>query len=652
FTSDPTDVVDPVVEPGGAGSLAPRTVGSLFREAVQTHGSKLALCHKPRLDTPWKTWTYAQYWEDCVLFAKAVLATDIEPHAVVNILGFNSPEWFIASMGSVLCGTIAAGIYATSSAEACRYISGHSKAKLVVVDGNEQLKKYVDAGSALPDLKAIVVWGAESVDLTVVKACAVPVFHWEQFLRQGVRVDADAVAQRWTAQQPGHCVSLIYTSGTTGAPKAVMLSHDNVTWTCQIFANEYVVDGMTPGRIVSYLPLSHVAAQMIDIHYAYYSGSTAYFAQPDALKGSLSDTLKEVRPTVFFGVPRVWEKMEEKLKEVGRSTTGLKKTLSAWAKSLASTHCEMAQFGNSGSTPWGYSLARLLVLRKIKEALGLDQCRAFFTAAAPIAVETLLYFASLDIPVYELYGQSECTGPHTSSKFESWKYGYCGRPLPGTYTQIDQETKELKYRGRHIFMGYMHMPDATAATFDEYGFLRSGDIAEFDNNDLTDVPPPSGFMKITGRIKEIIITAGGENIPPVLIESAMKVAMPALSTCLVIGDRRKYLVMLVSLKCSVDKHTGEPTDELASDAVLTGRQIGSTASTMSQAAVDPLWIKYIDQGMSIANSRTTSRAQVVQKWKMLPVDLSEKQGHLTPTLKIKRAIVDTCFSDLIDSMYV
>lgn len=196
------------------------------------------------------------------------------------------------------------------------------------------------------------------------------------------------------------------------------------------------------------------------------------------------------------------------------------------------------------------------------------------------------------------------------------------------------------------------MPDATAATFDEYGFLRSGDIAEFDNNDLTDVPPPSGFMKITGRIKEIIITAGGENIPPVLIESAMKVAMPALSTCLVIGDRRKYLVMLVSLKCSVDKHTGEPTDELASDAVLTGRQIGSTASTMSQASVDPLWIKYIDQGMSIANSRTTSRAQVVQKWKMLPVDLSEKQGHLTPTLKIKRAIVDTFFSDLIDSMYI
>lgn len=332
-----------------------------------------------------------------------------------------------------MAGAIPAGIYTTSTSSACLFISDHSRADLVVLDGNEQLRKYAEISKDLPDLKAIVVWGSEALDLALVKQCSVPVYDWSAFLRVGVRLDNAEVLRRMRAQRPGECASLIYTSGTTGAPKAVMLSHDNITWTCQIFANEYVLGGMVPGRVVSYLPLSHVAAQMIDIHYCYYSGSTTYFAQPDALKGSLSTTLKEVRPTVFFGVPRVWEKMEEKLKEAGRFTTGVKKMLSTWAKRLGTAHCAMAQFGESGTTPWGYSLAKLVVLGKVKEALGLDECRAFFTAAAPISIETLKYFASLDIPVYELYGQSECTGPHTSSKFNQWKFGYCGRPLPGNF---------------------------------------------------------------------------------------------------------------------------------------------------------------------------------------------------------------------------
>lgn len=200
-------------------------------------------------------------------------------------------------------------------------------------------------------------------------------------------------------------------------------------------------------------------------------------------------------------------------------------------------------------------------------------------------------------------------------------------------------------------MGYMHMPDATAAAFDERGFLCSGDIAEFDGNNSLESPAPSGFMKITGRIKELIITAGGENVPPVPIETAMKTLMPALSNCLVIGDRRKYLVALLSLKCEVDVNTGEPTDVLASDALLVGSQIGSTATTVEEAASDPLWISYIDRGIREVNKLTLNRAQVIQKWKMLPVDLSEKQGLLTPTLKVKRNAVDTMYQSLIDLMY-
>jgi len=200
-------------------------------------------------------------------------------------------------------------------------------------------------------------------------------------------------------------------------------------------------------------------------------------------------------------------------------------------------------------------------------------------------------------------------------------------------------------------MGYMHNPEKTAETFDSEGFLKSGDVAELDDNNHPDIPAPSGFMRITGRIKELIITAGGENIPPVLIENEITAAMVAISNAMVIGDKRKFLTVLLSLKCETDKETGGPTDILAEDALFIGRQIGSTAKTLGQAAVDPQWAKYINDGLKIANSKTASNAQVVQKWKLLPLDFSEKGGELTPTLKLKRSVAAEKYNDLIESMY-
>jgi long-chain-fatty-acid--CoA ligase ACSBG len=348
--------------------------------------------------------------------------------------------------------------------------------------------------------------------------------------------------------------------------------------------------------------------------------------------------------------------MEEKLKEIGKLSTGLKKSIADWAKGIGTEHCRLAQYGNNNNSdqdirPWGYKLANIMVLSKIKEALGFEECRGFFTAAAPINLSTLQYFASLDIPVYELFGQSECTGPHTSSKFGSWKMGYCGRPLPGTHTEVIKETGELTYTGRHIFMGYMYMPEKTAESFTKNGYLISGDVVEFDDNDDPNVPRPSGFMRVTGRIKDLIITAGGENIPPILIEEAMKDAMPALSNVVVIGDKRKFLVMLISLKVDVDPISGLPTDKLSAAALSIGDNIGSTATTTKEAAEDPKWIMYINTGVKAANAKAASAAQFIQKWSFLPRDLSEGGGELTPTLKIKRNAVNELHFQLIESLY-
>jgi long-chain-fatty-acid--CoA ligase ACSBG len=233
-----------------------------------------------------------------------------------------------------------------------------------------------------------------------------------------------------------------------------MISHDNLTWTARNIIEHYM-DLNHTDRAISYLPLSHIAAQLIDIHCIMMLGGSCWFAQPDALKGTLTTTLKEVRPTFFFGVPRVWEKVQEKMVQMGRETKGILKIISTYAKQMGTEKSMRAQFGEDGSAPLCFSCINAIVLHKIKEALGLDQCKGCFTAAAPIAPETLWYFASLDIPVYEVFGQSECTGPHTVSSPKGWKVGYCGRPIYGSESRLDPSNGELQYRGRHIFMGYM-----------------------------------------------------------------------------------------------------------------------------------------------------------------------------------------------------
>jgi long-chain-fatty-acid--CoA ligase ACSBG len=303
----------------------------------------------------------------------------------------------------------------------------------------------------------------------------------------------------------------------------------------------------------------------------------------------------------------------------------------------------------------GYLVANALVFNTIKKKLGLHKSKANFTAAAPIAAETLNYFASLDIPVYEVFGQSECTGPHTVCAPGVWKVGSCGRPLYGTETRIEPDTKELCYRGRHIFMGYMHDPDKTKETFTADGFLRSGDVADFDKdeNPQSVLGGPSGFMKITGRIKELIIGAGGENIAPVLIENAMKAEMPCLSNVMVVGDKRKYLTMLVTLKQKMDPQTQGclESGDLDSDSKHVGRQIGSEAKTVAEAQKCPKWKAYIDAGVKAANKVAINNASTVQKWSMCARDFTMPNGELTPTLKLKRNVACDHFSADVEAMY-
>lgn len=646
----------------GISALPPTTVMQSFGSICSEHGDRIALHQKKHegenstAENSWKTWTWNEYRANVDAFGKSLIFLGIQRFDTINIIGFNSPELFFANFGTIAAGGVPACIYTTNKQDACKYIAGHSKAKVIVCEGTKQLEKFYGISNELPQLKALVMYGNEKLPVDIKEKCSVPCYTFEQFLQLGSDVSDDEIKNRSDAWSPGETCTLIYTSGTTGPPKAVMITNDNLTWTAKsLYA--YTSNGYISHEdiLVSYLPLSHIAAQMIDMHVPIATGCQVYFAEPDALKGSLADTLKEVRPTRFFGVPRVWEKIYEKLQKVSSSLTGVSKLTSDWAKSTTSDYWDAMdfdakkQFVLSRDFPVKYYLSRT-ILHQVHKKLGFDRCIDYFASAAPMDVKILKYFASIDIPIMELFGQSECTGPHAINTVHAFKFGTVGRPMVGTETKIDEDKGELCYRGRHIFAGYMGMEDQTKEAIDEDGWLHSGDLATIDDNDDEHNPKPSGFLTITGRIKELIITAGGENVPPGLIESQLKEAMPCLSNVMVIGDKRKFLSALFCLQVEIDSN-GLATNKLKGDALNTSREIGSSATTTEEARNCPQWKAYFDEGVQKANSKATSRAQQVAKWSLLPTDFTEKGKELTPTLKLKRAVAAEKYSDIIDSMY-
>ncbi|EGD73701.1 AMP dependent ligase [Salpingoeca rosetta] len=630
--------VDLKITPDGAASAEPITVMQRFKETVEKVGDRPALCVSR--DGAWQQWTWRDFYEDVKMAGRAFIKLGLDAHHAVGIIGFNSPEWFIADLGAIFAGGFATGIYTTNGPEAIEYVVNHSKTQIIVAEDKKQLDKILQVHQNFEHLKAIVLYNDTVPDVE----CTVPILDWDEFMRHGADVPDFELGHRMSVQKPGQCCMLIYTSGTTGNPKGVMITHDNVTWTSATLAAS--LPNMTFGKehIVSYLPLSHIAAQILDMHAPMILGATVWFAQPTALKGTLVQTLQEVRPTVFLGVPRVWEKIEEKMRAVGSETTGLKKKIGTWAKRKGLDGAYAIQQGRPVPSGWG--VAKKLVFSKVRKALGLDRCKFFATAAAPISKDTLEYFLSINIPIMEVYGMSENTGPQSLNIPGKHRTGSVGLPLAGTELKIhepDQDGNgEICFRGRHICKGYMYNEEKTRESIDAEGWLHSGDIGRVDED---------GYLYITGRIKEIIITAGGENVAPVPIENLVKENCPIISNCMLIGDRRKFLSLLVCLKSEVDPETTAPLDELTPQTIEILEAQGSKAKTVTEAMDDEHVLKYIQAGIDEANKHAVSRAQKVQKFKILPRDFSVPGGELGPTLKLRRPIVVKQYEELIDSFY-
>ena len=590
--------------------MANKTVMQVLETTVSRHGGEPAM--KVQQGSDWKTTTWREYDRQARQAARGFIKLGLQKGQGVSIIGRDRPEWFVADVGAILAGGVPAGIYTTCSPQQCQYITDHCDAAVTVVEDAEQLAKLQEVRDELPGLQAIVMMdGSDDAE---------DVYSWDELLALGDEVPAEELQARMDDQQPGDLCTLIYTSGTTGPPKAVMMSHNNLTWTTATLLEE-VGGTYGPGdSVVCYLPLSHIAEQVVGLHVPMAIGGCSWFC-PDLER--LGETLREVRPTIFLAVPRVWEKIQAKITAAAVQNSRLKRKIGAWARKVGLAAGYADQRGKP--RPLCYPVANKLVFSKVRALLGLDRCRIAVSSAAPISVDTLEFFLSLGIPICEVYGMSEATGPGTISLPDSYRTGSVGRALKGTEIKV-AENGEVCMRGPHVFLGYLKNEEATAEALDDDGWLHSGDVGEID---------AKGFVKITDRIKELIITAGGKNIAPQLIEGNLK-SIPVVAQAVVIGDKRKFLSALLTL---------DPER-----VQLEAKEAGSTARTTAEAAACDTFCAHVQKQVDEVNNRL-SRVEAIRKVVILPEELTIDSDELTPTLKLKRRVINEKYAEQIEGIY-
>jgi long-chain acyl-CoA synthetase len=574
------------------------------RPDAPAHHTKVGGVYRPK--------SYRALADEVRQLGKAFIALGQEKGFTTCILGFNRSEWVAFDVATMAAGGAPAGIYTTCSPEEVAYIIRHAESEIVLLEDAGQWAKVEKMLAELPRLKQVVMMrGAPRIDHPLV-------ITYEALLDKGADVSDKAFFDRIDALEPGALATLIYTSGTTGPPKGVMLSHENLSWTAS--TAQRLVGGTAQDCVLSYLPLSHIAEQMFSIHGAITMGASVYFAEGI---DKVPDNIKEVQPTLFFGVPRIWEKFQTGVSAKLKQATGAKKALVEWAMDVAREANALKMRGKAPSGVLGlqYKLAQRLVFRKLKAALGMSRARNCVSGAAPIAKEVLDFFLGLDLIVSEVYGQSEDTGPTTFNVASNAKLGTVGTKLEGLEVKIADDG-EILVKGPNVFLGYYKEPEATAEALVD-GWLHSGDLGQFDAD---------GFLSITGRKKEIIITAGGKNIAPKNIEAALK-NHPPIAEAVVIGDRRKYLSALVVL-----------------DPAAAAEIAGEDGADMAKLREHPAVLSAVQKAVDDVNS-TLARVETVKKFSILAQPFTIENGELTPTLKLKRRVVYDHYAKDIERMY-
>ncbi|CAG9314493.1 unnamed protein product [Blepharisma stoltei] len=622
----------------------PITFPQLFQSTILKFPLKTAL--RIKKDNEWVSWTYQEYYNQSVQFAISLISLGITQRKAINIIGFNSPEWLISFCGSLLANCIPVGVYTTSGTESCFYAADHSEAELIVVQNETYLAKYLEVWEKLPKIKAIIVYWPKA-SLSKWKTDTKLIFTWSEFMELGNNVDPNEIENRIQAIRPTQAATIVYTSGTTGPPKGVLLSHDNYIWCAKRICERFKLD-REDEQIISFLPLSHSAAQCFDIFCCIFLGGCLSFADENALQGTIANTVKEVRPTFFFAVPRIWEKFEEKIKEMISSSTPQQKKLIRWAQNVAGksmiSHIENQPLNRS------YYLANSIFFEKIRALLGFDRCRVLATGAAPLPQSTFNFFWSIGLHILIGYGMSENAAPMTYCGPGQWALNSAGKPLRGAELKIINskmeelpigEIGEICFKGRNKFLGYLKNEVESRKAIDADGFIHSGDEGYVDIN---------GFVYITGRIKELIITAGGEKVPPFIIEEKIKNECNILNTVLVVGEGKKYLAALLSLKYQ-QLPDGSYSNELSKEILDVLTSIGSAAVDRKSGENCAALRKFIQKAIDKYNKHASTRVHQIKKWGYLPSEFSIAGGEYTPTMKLRRQFASKKYKVDIEKLF-
>ncbi len=590
----------------GVGS---KTIADLLPLAARRHGTQDAVLYKEPGSESWTSKTFAEVGEVVERLSLGLMALGVEKGDKVSILSNTRPEWSYFDFAALAAGATVVPIYQTNSPEECRYVLENSDAKVVIVEDSEQLAKIREIRDACPMLEHVIVITGSSEDT----------ISTDELIERGAGLDSSDWEARWSAVTPDDICTFIYTSGTTGPPKGCVISHGNYRAMIDMALSQSVLEA---GRVTYlYLPLAHSFALLIELLSFEVGGVLAYWER-DPLK--ILPDLAEVRPHYFPSVPRIFEKIYTAATSKAEKAGGIQKLIFDWAVGVGRRVRELERQGRS---PW----PPLRLQHQIADRLVLSHIRALFggriieavTGAAPINPEILRFFDAAGVLVVEGWGMTETSTAATISTAEQFRFGTIGKPFPGCEVKIADDG-EILVRGPNVFQGYYKNEEATRETLVD-GWLHTGDLGEIDAD---------GFIKITGRKKDIIITAGGKNITPANIEAEVK-QHPLVSQCILIGDRRPYLTALITLdpeeavKFGAEHGLSEDPEALASDEVVR---------------------RGIEEHIEKINQKF-ARVEQVKKFEVLPHDLSQEGGELTPTMKVKRAVVAKKYEPQIEALY-
>ena len=571
-----------------------------------------------RVGNDWETLSWGDYGRAVAEVTAGLVELGVAAGDRVAIFSGNRVEWHLADFGVLCNGSVTVPLYQTSSAEQVQYVLDHSQAVVCFVENHELLAKVLEVRDRLPALRTVVMFeNNERIDdpglIGIEQLRAIGASRLEH--------EPGLFDERAGAVRPEQLATLVYTSGTTGPPKGAMVSHANIIWTIRSAAAHF--DIRPHERLLSFLPLSHIAERMMSDFAPVVVGGETWFARSLA---TVAEDLRDCRPTVFFAVPRVWEKAQEAILEKFRAEHGVRRVVIDRYIHLGG-HVMTRHEAVRHAPIWErlpYAALDAAIGARIRGEMGLDRAHILITAAAPTHPDLIRWYHSIGIPIVELYGQTESCGPTTCNPPGANHVGTVGVPFPGVRVSIAGD-EEILVKGGNVCMGYFEDPASTNELIDTDGWMHTGDTGHLDEN---------GYLTITGRKKDLIITAAGQNIAPQEIEMDLRFE-PLVSEAIVIGEARRYLTALITLDADALKHWADGHGKVADYEVLVG---------------DPDLHDEIDRIIAGVNGKR-SRVENIRKFRLLPHELTVAAGEMTPTLKVKRAVVSDHYRELINDMY-